>query len=244
MEISFVHHDTYMDDVNSQQALHDLADFLFHEPGFLTDMADVVLYKYDWTEFQFWKIGYLKKEERNKRKVDLREKFAALLTAVFDLVHQPPAGESKESYLHRLRGGVLEVLVTRFLQERYPCLGNNCHVYVDSEPLKVSERAANPKTVDVAGVDRLNDPGKGELYECKVSSRYIERHHLEFIKAARRRLDQKGLQSILVAIISFESEVYLTKTFKKLGFKNQKVISRKYLGKLSGYEDVKAVLTG
>lgn len=242
MEITFIHYDTYMDDVNSQQALRDLADFLFHEPGFLTDTADMILYK--WFQFQMWKICYLKTKAPNKRIGVLRKKFTALLDAVFDLVHQPPAEESKESYLHRLRGGVLEVLVTRFLQGRYPCVGNNCRVYVDGEPLKVSERAVNPKTVDVAGVDRLNDPGKGELYECKISSRYIEKHHLEFIKTSRRRLDQKGLQSILAAIISFESEIYLQKKFIKLGFKNQKVISRNYLVKLASYEDVKAVLAG
>lgn len=242
MEMAFVHYDTFMDDVNSQQAVIDLADFLFHEPGFIPVTADLVLYK--WFQFELWKMEYLKTKAQNKKISELRKKFTDILSAIFNLALKLPEGESKEHYLGRLRGGVLEVLVTRFLQERYPCLGNNCHVYVDGEPLKVSERAANPKTVDVAGVNRLNDPGKGELYECKVSSRYIERRHLEFIKAARRRLDQKGLQSILAAIISFESEVYLMKTFKKLGFKNQKVISRKYLGKLASYEDVKAVLTG
>ncbi|HOV79415.1 MAG TPA: hypothetical protein PK728_04855 [Bacillota bacterium] len=242
MEIAFVHYDTYMDDVNSQQALHDLADFLFHEPSFLTITADLFLYK--WLQFELWKMNYLKTKAPNKRISKLRNKFTNILSAIFSLAQKPPKGESKEDYLGRLRGGVMEVVVTRFLQERYPCLSNNCHVYVDGEPLKVSENATNPKTVDVAGVDKLNDPGKGELYECKVSSRYIKRRHLEFIKAARRRLDQKGLQPVLLTIVSFENEVYLLKTFKKLGFKNQKAISRNYLIKLAAYEDVKAVLTG
>jgi len=245
MEITFVHHDTYMDDVNNQQALHDLADFLFHEPSFLTATADLVLYK--WFQFESWKMEYLKTKAPNKRISELRKKYTDILSAIFNLAQKPPQGESKEDYLGRLRGGVLEVLVTRFLQGRYPYLGNNSHVYVDGEPLKVSERADSPKTVDVAGVDRLKEPEKGELYECKVSSRYIERRHLEFIKAARRKLDQKRVQSILVTIISFESKVFLMKTFKKLDFKNYKnykAISREYLGKLASYEEVKAVLTG
>ena len=122
-------------------------------------------------------------------------------------------------------------------------MGNNCHVYVDGEPLKVSEKA-NPKTVDVAGVDKLNQPGQGELYECKISSHYIERRHLEFNRVARRRLKQKGLSSILVAVISFENGVYLKAAFKKLGFSTQKMISREYLSSLASYEKAKLLLIG
>lgn len=240
MLFSFLHADPYMDDVNSQQALHDLADFLFQEQDFLIDAADVVLSCDTVIKFQYWKIGYLRKVV-SKKKEELRKKFTDLLATVFELAWTPPKGETEIDYLRRLRGGVLEVLVARFLLVRYPCMGYNCHVLVDEDPLKGSKGA--PKTVDVAGVDKLQDPEKGELYECKVSSFHIENYHLKFIKNARSYLSQKGITSILAAVVSFENEVLLKASFRRLGYSTQKMISRNHLKSLVSYEKVSAVLT-
>jgi hypothetical protein len=240
MHLSFVHADHYMDDVNSQQALHDLADFLFREQEYLTDTADVVLSNDTVIKFQYWKIGYLRKVVSKKKK-ELCKQFTDLLATIYELAWTPPKGETEKDYLRRLRGGILEVLVSRFLMERYPCMGCNCHVLVDAEPLKGSNGV--PKTVDVAGVDKLDKPQQGELYECKVSSFYIKKYHLEFINKTRIYLDRNGLTTILAAVVSFENEVSLKATFKKLGYSNQKMLSRKHLKSLVSYDKVKSVLT-
>ncbi|TEB13986.1 hypothetical protein Psfp_03256 [Pelotomaculum sp. FP] len=240
MLLSFVHADHYMDDVNSQQALHDLADFLFREQEYLTDAADVVLSNDTVMKFQYWKIGYLRKVV-SKKKEELRKKFTDLLATIFELAWTPPKGETEIGYLRRLRGGILEVLVSRFLMVRYPCMGCNCHVLVDAEPLKGSNGA--PKTVDVAGVDKLDNPQQGELYECKVGSFHIKKYHLEFIGNTRLYLDQNGLTAVLAAVVSFENEVLLKASFRRLGYSTQKMISRKQLKSLVSYEKVKSVLT-
>lgn len=239
MGIAFVHTDEYMDDVNGQQALIDLADFLFQENRFIPDTADLVLNK--WRQYRLWDLKYRQTKAPNRRIKELRKRYAYLLEAVFDLAEHPPAGESIEEYSGRLRGGVLEVLVKRFLQSRYPHTESNCRVYIDGEPLKIYRNTV-PKTVDAAGVDNLDQPVKGELYECKVGRCYIERRHLVFIRDARRMLNQKALPAILISLVSFENRVFLQKVFKELGFPNQRMISCERLQSLADYDQVKATL--
>jgi len=241
MVITYDHADTYMDDVNCQQALHELADFLFQEQDFLLDASDA-LKKTTLGDFELWRMTYLKKILSPKRKSKLQKTFDSLLYAVYDLARRPPAGFNEKDYLQKLRGGVLEVLVARFLMERYNSMGCNCHVHIDNEPLKGTNDHA--KTLDVAGVDKLNEPGKGELYECKIGSQYIKHHHLDFIKKARRQLDGKGLGSVLVSIVSFENRIFLKQRFSKLNFKGQKMIPFQEIRSLNDYNKVKVVLTG
>lgn len=239
MEIAFVHNDEYMDDVNGQQAVIDLADFLFQEKNFLDDVADGVLNNFNVTKFQFWRIAYLRKIDK-KKKEESRKIFTDLLANVFEMAWFPPKGQTEIDYLRRLRGAVLEVLVKRFLLERYPSMGCNCRVFLDGNPLINSK--GNPKTVDVAGVDKLHDPGKGELFECKVGGHYIKDYNLIFLGIARKQLDQEGLCSLLLALVSFENERCLQSIFKRLKVPEEKTISREKLKSLISYDRVKAAL--
>ncbi|SHE31300.1 hypothetical protein [Desulforamulus putei] len=244
MKVNFIHTDEYMDYVHSQQEIHDLADFLLSEPEFLPEVAAAVLKSYKLGEFEKWRMSYLNLNNLAKAKAKRakQERFATMLKKVFDLALTPPEGESEEQFLKKLRGGILEVLVSRFLVERYCCLSSNCLVCVDGQVLKAKPEDTAGKTMDVAGVDKLADTQIGEWYECKVSSRFTSEKTIAFIQQTRQLLASKGAKDLLVSLVSFENKTLWSSLFKKYGYAEQKMIGQNELASLISYDKVKRVL--
>lgn len=235
------HTDEYMDDVNGQKPICDLAQFLVENPSFILNVGDLVLYR--WGDVQSWILRY-RKSLRGKNKL-FGEKLADLVQQVHDLSFTPPDGEDRKTYVNRIRGGILETLVGCFVQRRYNVYGNNCHVYVDGEPLSVPETedpGKHPKTFDVAAVDSCLEPSIGELYECKVSGAKIDHYILSVVDEAARIFQERGLLNVFVGIVSFEGLASLSGKFKNLGFGDQKMVSIENLYRLKSYEDIKSVL--
>lgn len=235
------------DELVRREELQALAEFLFANRQYFLTAAEVIATVTNQRDFGFWQMSFLRKAATRKsiKKEGRRagggadNQFVNLLRSVYDLAYCLPGKETEN--LARLRGAVLEALVARILRSRYDEVATNCCVEVNGAVVKLPEEAY-PRSVDVAGVKRSGEELRGEIYECKAGSAYVEKRDLKFLAELRRRLHEAGLRGVLVALVSFEGRAALEGALRRLRVKWRGVLAREDLGALYDYQSVNNIL--
>lgn len=236
MIVKLVGSDKFMDDVVNLPQVKAIAEFLYANRDLIRDAALAVGLRYNLESFAQWKLDYILKYSLD----DTRQELANILDEAYMLSSRPPKGESCKRYLRRIRGGILEALVARFVTKRYDVYSCNCQVFINGAPVRVPGH--NIQTVDVIGVSGLKSPVEGEAYECKVGTAFVDKYDILLVQTLRKAF-RAGCTRFLSAIVSFASRDSIAGAVKRhVPTANKCVIGHEDIGKLEAFDQVDALI--